>query len=168
MFTQLKVRITYATFTHRLVLLETGRAKYWGVLACIPSDGVGHHCHHCHCLLYHYCQISFLTIIIIVICRHYSTLSPLSLSDRVWSIGHHYLKGLIVIQCWLDCHHCHYHYRQMGLLLTIIIIQSMIRLLPTTLSLACSFISAITILGTPAGQRHHDHDHDHDHHHPAS
>ena len=157
MFTQLKVRITYATFTHRLVLLETGRAKYWGVLACIPSDGVGH-----HCLLYHYCQISFMTIIVIVICRHYSTLSPLSLSDRVWSIGHHYLKGLIVIQCWLDCHYCHYHYCQMGLL-TIMIIQSMIRLLPTTLSLACSFISAITILGTPAGRCNHDH-----RHHPAS
>ena len=87
---QLNVRNTYDTFTRRLVLLETGRAKYWGILACIPSDGVGH-----HCLLYHYCQISFLTIIIIIICQHYFTLSLSLLSP----FGHHYLKGLIVIQC---------------------------------------------------------------------
>ena len=35
-----------------------------------------------------------------------------------------------------------------------IFIKNILSLLPTTLSLACSFISAITILGTPAGHTH--------------
>ena len=82
-------------FTHRLILLETGPAKYWGILACIASNGVSHYNHHPQ--------------------------SPLSKLSPLTSI-------IAMVKCF-----AHHHS------------TTVVRLLQTTFSLACSFIPAIII-----------------------